>query len=300
MGFWGKLGKAFSIAGPIAASFIPGGALASTGAKVLKGALTAGGLAAGGIMAGKAVAKDLSSQDENSKLLQAQGTRMFGAGEPAYEQALGTYGKLASGDKGTLASFTGTEASDLNQRLSNQIQRAKSTQSRGGATSKVLAEAPGELERSALALRTGARGAALDRLGTLGLGGAQAGNQAVGVAGQLGLARRGQNIGIAKDIGEGVGTILDKTGVWGKLGQSMGNIFGGNKGGTTPGTEIPKAVDLPKLPDFSTGDYPGMDTGLGDPVNLDLFGEQNKNLGGNMFTGIGSTSMGPLERVFGK
>src|SRR5262245_54067595 len=118
MGFWGKLGKAFSIAGPIAASFIPGGAAVSTGLKILKGGLSVGGLATGAALAGKAVAKDLKQEDENTKLLTEQGSKLFSQANPAFGQALDTYGKLASGDKGTLASFTGTGVNELNRATS--------------------------------------------------------------------------------------------------------------------------------------------------------------------------------------
>lgn len=294
MGFWGKLGKAFSIAGPIAASFIPGGALASTGMKILKGGLTAGGLAAGAGLVGAKVAKDLSTEDENSKLLREQGSKLFGQANPAFGQALDTYGKLASGDKGTLASFTGTGVNELNQAASNQIERAKSTMNRGGAQSKVLAEAPGQLEHAALALRSNARGTALDRLGTLGLSGSQAGNQAIAIGGQLGLQRRGQNIGIAKDIGEGVGTILDKTGVWGKLGKTMGDIFGGNKGGSMPGTDLPEFADTsgPGALNLPEPEFGGLNTSS---MTLDA-------LGGNPLDafGGGQKPLGPLERAYSK
>jgi len=287
MGFWGTLGKL----GSFAAGFIPGG---STVANVIKGGLAVGGAVGGGILAGKAVAKDLSQADDNTKLLKEQSAKMFGQANPAFGQALDTYGKLAGGDKGTLASFTGTEANDLNRATSNQIQRAKSTMNRGGAQSKVLSEAPGELERSALALRSNARSGALDKLGSLGLAGSQASNQALGQASGLELQRRGQNIGVAKDIGEGVGTILDKTGAWGKLGQTMGNIFGGGK---APG--VPEFGDMAgpgamKLPD--PGDLGAMNTsfgtaGLGNPINLDLFGQKKneKDVGsfGQMFSSGG-------------
>lgn len=288
MGFWGKLGKAFSIAGPIAANFIvPGsGAALSTGMKVLKGGLALGGLAAGAGIVGSKVAKELSGEDPNAKLLREQGTRMFGASTPAFEQALGTYGKLASGDKATLASFTGTEANELNRAASNQIARAKATMNRGGAQSKVLAEAPGELERGALALRSDARGKALDKLGSLGLAGSEVGSRSIGIAGDLGLARRRQNIGIAEGLGEGVGTILDKTGVWGKLGQTMGNILGGNKadGGFTSGTKLPSGVSIPGVPEFPSGDYAGSDLSLPNPnLNLDIFGQKKNEQEGGLW-----------------
>jgi hypothetical protein len=288
MGFWGKLGKAFSVLGPIAASFVPGGAAVSTGLKLLKGGLTVGGLAAGGIAAGKGIAKDLKQEDENTKQLSEQGTKLFGQANPAFAQALDTQGKLAAGDKGTLASFTGTGVDDLNRAESNQIKRAKSTMSRGGAQAKVLAEAPGELERSALALRSNVRSTALDKLGTLGLAGSQAGNEALGGAERLELTRRGQNIGIGKDIGEGVGTILDKAGVWGKLGKTMGGIFGGDKtaGGDGPFKELP----VPGMPEFSTGGFKGSELSLPSPnINLDLFGgkknESDSGSWGQMFSG---------------
>ena len=272
MGFWGKLGKAFSVIGPIAASAIPGGAGASLGIKLLKGGLAAGGLAAGGILAGKAVAKDLSQADDNTKLLKTQSAKLFGQANPAFEQALGTYGKLAGGDKGTLASFTGTEANDLNRSASNQIQRAKSTMNRGGAQSKVLSEAPGELERSALALRSNARSGALDKLGSLGLAGSVESNRALSAASNLELDRRRQNIGVAKDIGEGVGTILDKTGIWGKLGQTMGGIFGGGAGGTGSGGTF-GSIPIPGMPEYPGGGIADMKLPGGN-LNLDLFGQK--------------------------
>lgn len=288
MGFWGKLGKVFSVAGPIAASLIPGGAALSTGMKILKGGLAAGGLAAGAGIVGSKVAKDLSAEDPNSKLLREQGTKMFGQSNPAFESALGTYGKLASGDKDTLSAFTGTGVNDLNRSYTNQIKRAGSTMNRGGAQSKVLAEAPGSLEHEALGLRSDARKFGIDRQGSLGLAGSQAGNQAIGQAGSLGLARRGQNIGIAKDIGEGVGTILDKTGVWNKLGKTMGGIFGGGGGGSSGLPEFSDTLgtggpDL-KLPDFSGA-------GIGDPGNsfasnlMDPFkNEKDNGSWGQMFS----------------
>jgi len=285
MGFWGKLGKAFAIAGPIAASFIPGGGAV---AAAVKGGLKLGGLAAGGALAGKAIGKDLKQEDENTKLLTEQGAKMFGQANPAFEQALGTYGKILGGDRKELAAFTGTETNDLNRAASNQIKRAKSTMNRGGAQSKVLSEAPGELERSALSLRSGVRGQALDRLGTLGLAGSEVGSSILGRGEGLELQRRGQNLGVAGDIGEGVGTILDKTGVWGKLGTTMGNIFGGGKANDTAGSFPGKGIPLPGMPEFPGGDFKGSDLSLPNAnINLDLFGaktnEQEGGSWGQMF-----------------
>lgn len=225
MGFWGSLAKiGINIAGGIAAPFTGGLSMVAAGAATgLWNAHDAAKKTAGGASGSTA---DGSPED----LLKTQGSEMFGTAMPAYKQALGTYGKLASGDKDTLSAFTGTGVNELNRSASNQIQRAKSTMSRGGATSKVLAEAPGQLEHEALSLRSGARSNALDKLGSLSLPGAQAGNQAIAQSGNLGLQKRAQNIGIGEDIGQGVGAILDKTGVWDKLGGKFGQIFGGGGG----------------------------------------------------------------------
>jgi hypothetical protein len=230
MGFWGTLGKlGLNIGGAVAAPFTGGMSLIGTGA------LTS--MLGSGKKKTATGATTTTPETDPTKLLTEQGSKMFGASEPAFEQALGTYGKLAGGDKGMLASFTGTGLDDLNRAYSSQVERASSTMNRGGAQSKILAEAPGALERDALALRSNTRSGALDKLGSLGLAGAQAGNQAIGVGGnlklgqgRLDLERRGQNIGIAEDIGQGVGSILDKTGVWDKLGGAFGKMFGGGGG----------------------------------------------------------------------
>lgn len=231
MGFWGTLGKlGLNIGGAVAAPFTGGWS------SIAAGAATAAWNAKDKANAAKKAGSTTpsSSVDDSSKLLTEQGSKMFGASEPAFESALGTYGKLASGDKDTLASFTGTGINDLNRSYSNDIKRVKSTMARGGAEAQKLAEAPGELERDALALRSNARSNALEKQGSLSLAGAQAGNQAIGQAGnlklgqgRLDLERRGQNIGIANDIGQGVGSVLDKTGVWDKLGGVFGKMFGG-------------------------------------------------------------------------
>ncbi len=228
MGFWGTLGK-------LGMGFATGGVVGL------------GTAALGSVLnkkkSGSSTTTPGSSVDDSSKLLTEQGSKMFGASEPAFEQALGQYGKLASGDKDSLAAFTGTGVNELNRTLSRQTSKAGDILNRGGALAKVQAEAPGQLESQALGLRLGARTNALDKLGSLGLAGSQAGNQAVGQAGnlklgqgQLDLQRRGQNIGIANDIGQGVGAVLDKTGVWDKLGKSFGNMFGG--GGGNSGAEM--------------------------------------------------------------
>lgn len=165
-----------------------------------------------------------TGEGKREKELGQMSQDIYGAGAPGYKQAMDQYSKLAGGDKASLAAFTGTEVSDMNRMLQNQVNKVSRGAARGGGASRIIAEAPGELERGALGARLGAREFGLSNLGTLGLKGAQTGLQGEEAVAGLEARRRAQNAQMLASLGSSIGSMFLPGGIALK---GLGKVFGG-------------------------------------------------------------------------
>lgn len=189
----------------------------------------------------------------------ARSDELLGGAQDDLNQSRDFFGKLASGDVQARTEFLAPEVADIKLKNRQALEGLTRFGQRGGERARAITQnRTGEASQIG-GLVSGARARGSQELaklagigGQIGLG---AGNQAInagqvaggqmltgrgqdiqreGEQGRIDVARRGQNIGIANDIGQGVGNFLQSSGLGDKI---KGFFGGGNKnGGATGGT----------------------------------------------------------------